>query len=505
MLTYGFYNSLNGDRKYDAIQLSSIFDGIITDGVFKSIGTSFAVTASTGRVVVVGIGRAWFNHTWTLNDAPFQLTLDASDPILHRIDTVVLQVDTRAANRVNSIYIVKGTPASTPIAPVLIETGDHIQYPIANIYLAAQATTILQANITSLIGTVDFPYVNVIDAETQIGTRNYTEQNYVTDYESLTDSVDKLDIGIKTEVVALQQRATNIEAITTPIGNLIASKALATNAQGDIVVSAVTAAELAHLVGVTSPIQTQLNAVVEPTKTANKALITNASGKIAVSTASAAEVAHLVGVTSPIQTQLNSIIGTTLVANRVLISDANAKIAVSLITPTELEYLSGLTSNVQAQLNATSSSITGGASSIVVNNLTVNRALISDSLGKVAVSPVSSTQLGYLSDLTSAIQAQLNAKQAAIIGAATTILSSNLAANKALLSDASGKVAASAVTNVELGYLAGVNQAIQTQFGGKLDTGAQAIDSLKVGGKKLTVSTTAPASPAVGDLWVDTN
>lgn len=39
--TYGFFNSLNGDRKYTAEQLSSIFDGLITDGVFDSIGAQY--------------------------------------------------------------------------------------------------------------------------------------------------------------------------------------------------------------------------------------------------------------------------------------------------------------------------------------------------------------------------------------------------------------------------------------------------------------------------------
>ena len=32
-VTYGFYNSLNGDRRYDANQMSAIFDGLIIDGV----------------------------------------------------------------------------------------------------------------------------------------------------------------------------------------------------------------------------------------------------------------------------------------------------------------------------------------------------------------------------------------------------------------------------------------------------------------------------------------
>lgn len=54
--------------------------------------------------------------------------------------------------------------------------------------------------------------------------------------------------------------------------------------------------------------------------------------------------------------------------------------------------------------------ITGAASTITSSNLTVSRALASDSSGKVAVSAVTSTELGYVSGVTSAIQAQLDGK-----------------------------------------------------------------------------------------------
>lgn len=53
--------------------------------------------------------------------------------------------------------------------------------------------------------------------------------------------------------------------------------------------------------------------------------------------------------------------------------------------------------------------ITGAASSIIENNLSANRALISDGSGKVAASGVTSTELGYLDGVTSGIQGQLNA------------------------------------------------------------------------------------------------
>lgn len=58
--------------------------------------------------------------------------------------------------------------------------------------------------------------------------------------------------------------------------------------------------------------------------------------------------------------------------------------------------------------------LTGGASTILTSNLTASRALASDGSGKVAASSVTSTELGYLSGVSSAIQTQLNSKQATI-------------------------------------------------------------------------------------------
>lgn len=134
---------------------------------------------------------------------------------------------------------------------------------------------------------------------------------------------------------------------------------------------------------------------------------------------------------------------------------------------TELNYVDGVTSSIQAQLNAKQSNITGGASSIVSNNLTSGRVLISDSSGKVAVSAVTTTELGYLDGITSSIQTQINSKQPTITGAATSITSSNLSASRALVSDGNGKVAVSAITTTELGYLDGVTSSIQAQLNNK--------------------------------------
>ena len=85
-VTFGFYNSKEGDRRYDAIQMSSIFDGIIQDGILQHVGTAMVVKESEAMIINVGVGRAWFNHTWTLNDALLPLVVPQSEILLNRYD-----------------------------------------------------------------------------------------------------------------------------------------------------------------------------------------------------------------------------------------------------------------------------------------------------------------------------------------------------------------------------------------------------------------------------------
>jgi len=120
---------------------------------------------------------------------------------------------------------------------------------------------------------------------------------------------------------------------------------------------------------------------------------------------------------------LNVDVGTT--ANKILQLDGSAKIPAvdgsqltnlsstqidASVSATEFGYLDGVTSSIQTQIDGKQATITGGASTITSSNLTATRALVSDGSGKVSVSTVTSTELGHLSGVTSAIQTQLDAK-----------------------------------------------------------------------------------------------
>lgn len=161
-VTSGFFNSLNGDRKYNAEQMSAIFDGVINDGVFSSIGTAFTVSANNGNTVNVGIGRAWFNSTWIYNDAILPVGFEDSELVLDRIDALVIEIDRSNEVRNGSIKAVKGTAASSPKRPTMVSTDYVHQYPLAYILRKAGSSEITQANITSMIGTSSCPYITGI-------------------------------------------------------------------------------------------------------------------------------------------------------------------------------------------------------------------------------------------------------------------------------------------------------------------------------------------------------
>lgn len=158
----GFFNSLNGDRKYNAAQMSAIFDGLIIDGVFASIGTAFAVKAAGGLTVNVGIGKAWFDHTWTVNDSIMPMTAPEAEVLLDRIDAVVLEVNGMESVRNNTIKFVKGNPSSAPSRPTLTNEGNVHQYPLCYIYRKYGTAVINQADITPMVGTESTPFVTGI-------------------------------------------------------------------------------------------------------------------------------------------------------------------------------------------------------------------------------------------------------------------------------------------------------------------------------------------------------
>ena len=125
MITYGYFNSVNGDRTYNADDMSNYFEGIVTDGVFKNVGQGFAVsTGSVSTVVLVGSGKAIIANKWIKSTAVESIQLDASDTTNARYDAIVLRCN--LSTRSVSIEVKKGETAANPTKPA-IENSTYIR------------------------------------------------------------------------------------------------------------------------------------------------------------------------------------------------------------------------------------------------------------------------------------------------------------------------------------------------------------------------------------------
>ena len=141
------------DRMYNAEDVTSYLDKIVGNGVFPNPSTQLQVRAAGGMVVTVGAGSGWINGHKMINTADLNLTLDASDVLLDRLDAVIFYVD--YTTRSMGIAVKKGTLASTPVAPSMQRDSDRWELCLAQIRVRKQVTAITQNNIRDTRGISD--------------------------------------------------------------------------------------------------------------------------------------------------------------------------------------------------------------------------------------------------------------------------------------------------------------------------------------------------------------
>ena len=380
----------------------------------------------------------------------------------------------------------------------------------SNIAAAALNVTLVTGNTVSLLANVNLNAANTIQLLANV---NQTTAN-VTAVEA--------------------RRVANIAGAVSTIvtADLTASRLLVSSGAGKVAVSSVTATALGYL-DATSSIQTQLNAgVTKINQTTNN--VNQTSANVAAIIAGTRGFTGQVTMADDLVIQGNlTVLGDSVTANTInaVIQDRFLMLANSatgapsadvgifmnrgnegnaaifydestksftmaetrdpdanvVISPTGLANLAvGTLKYNGADLNtAITDNRSGAISTVYKDNLTASRAVVSDGSGKVAISDVTATEIGYLDGVSSAIQTQLNNTNASltdnstritavearrvanIAGAVSTITTGNLTASRALVSDGSGKVAALAsVTSTELAFL-DATSSIQTQLDSK--------------------------------------
>jgi hypothetical protein len=144
----GFFNSVNGDRRYDATFFAEYFSSFIENGVFPDLESSLQVVENENMFIRILPGKGWINGYYVNNDDDYLLQHPNSDGTLDRIDRLVMRIN--YLERTIEFAIKQGKYASSPIAPGLQRDLDFYELALADVYIRAGATSIIQDNITDL-------------------------------------------------------------------------------------------------------------------------------------------------------------------------------------------------------------------------------------------------------------------------------------------------------------------------------------------------------------------
>lgn len=198
--------------------------------------------------------------------------------------------------------------------------------------------------------------------------------------------------------IAYALTATKILILSNYMSTYTASRAMATDADGNVGVSAVTAIELGYMAGVTSALQTQIDAkktsatgnnykwettgiagvLQETTVTASKAVASDANGLPVAATTTAAELDYVSGVTSAIQAQID------LKAPKASPAfTGNVSVEKTIITPgtTGAQTINKTAGRVNFAIGATSLVVTN--SLVTANSIILAIAATNDATGYV--------------------------------------------------------------------------------------------------------------------------
>lgn len=141
----GMFNSVGGDRKYQALHFAEYFATFIGNGVFPNPSNGLQVYAKENMTVTVKPGKAWINGYYFVNDSDFEIQLKVADGVLKRTDRIFLRFDT-ATRQIHPVVRSSGFSAS-PSTPQLQRDGDAYELALATINVGAGVIAITQAAI----------------------------------------------------------------------------------------------------------------------------------------------------------------------------------------------------------------------------------------------------------------------------------------------------------------------------------------------------------------------
>ena len=192
MIEYGFFDSVDGDRKYNSKNFSDYFEGLISDGVYYTVGEKLKVSAASGMKVNVLSGRAKLLNRYVKNTTSLSIDIASASVEYPRYDAVIVKVD--VDERTGTIEVVQGTPAQTPQKPVFSAETNTAILVLAYVYVPTAATQITSANIEDQRGTSVCPWVTGLVASVDTSA-------LVAEYRS---AIDQAKTEIRAEIAEIE-------------------------------------------------------------------------------------------------------------------------------------------------------------------------------------------------------------------------------------------------------------------------------------------------------------
>lgn len=234
---YRFFNStLDDPRKYDADEFAEYFRQILTDGIFNG-GTNLQVTCDNSNMKVkVNEGFGWIKgYLYKVDSEGVELQLDNADVSNDRIDRIVLRWDKE--NRYIRAFVLKGTPAVSPVLPNLIRNDRIFEISLAQVRVIAGKSYINSSEITD--ERLDENVCGLVNSLVQVDTTTMQQEfdSFMATLEGQTYALDShvgdittLNTSDKTNAVGaineLKSQADNSDAQMADLKSDLTSTAL---------------------------------------------------------------------------------------------------------------------------------------------------------------------------------------------------------------------------------------------------------------------------------------
>lgn len=175
LINGGFFDSINGDRKYAASEMNRPYKRVINEGVFATPqgtpSTDLQVLSANNQMnIIVKKGEGLLGGRWFENPSDIAITVSNNTQIVPRRDSIIIQVDLRQSGRIVNVVYREGTPNSNPMPPDINTVENVIEKRVANIYVAPGANYIGQDAITDLRGSSECPWVTSLIKQVDTST-----------------------------------------------------------------------------------------------------------------------------------------------------------------------------------------------------------------------------------------------------------------------------------------------------------------------------------------------